>query len=63
MFIHTLANKASGFVVFLIPMILFFIQNGIVIWVILIVIFLAAIEELLITIKYSEPDLNRKSIL
>jgi hypothetical protein len=62
-FIHTIANKAAGFVVFLIPMIFFFIQSGIVIWFILTVIFFAAIEELLITVRYSESDLNRKSIL
>jgi CDP-diacylglycerol--glycerol-3-phosphate 3-phosphatidyltransferase len=61
-FIHTLTNKASGFVIFLIPIVFFFIQSGVIVWSILAVTFLAAIEELLITVKYSKPDLNRKSI-
>jgi hypothetical protein len=44
------------------PIVFFFIQSGVIIWSILAITFLAAIEELLITVKYSKPDLNRKSI-
>ena len=61
-FIHTLANKLSGFIVYLIPMVFLFVQDGIVLWIILAIVFFAAIEELIITIKYKEPDLNRRSI-
>lgn len=61
-FIHTLANKTSGIIIYLMPMVFLFIQDGIVVWIILIIVFIAAIEELLITIKYTELDLNRASI-
>ena len=61
-FIHTLANKTSGVIVYLIPLVFLFAKNGIVIWIILIIVFIAAIEELLITIKSKEPNLNRASI-
>jgi CDP-diacylglycerol--glycerol-3-phosphate 3-phosphatidyltransferase len=61
-FIHTLANKVAGFIVYLIPMIFLFFQHIFVIWIILMIVFIAAIEELMITVKYKEPDLNRISI-
>ena len=61
-FIHTLANKTSGIIVYFIPIVFLFVHDGIVLWIILIFIFITAIEELLITIKYTEPDLNRRSI-
>jgi CDP-diacylglycerol--glycerol-3-phosphate 3-phosphatidyltransferase len=61
-FVHTITNKISGFIVFLVPMVLLFTQQGIVIWTILIIVFIAGTEELLITIKCTEPNLNRKSI-
>jgi CDP-diacylglycerol--glycerol-3-phosphate 3-phosphatidyltransferase len=61
-FIHTLANKASGVIIYLMPLALLFIQHSFVLWAILIIVFIAAIEELLITVKYTEPDLNRRSI-
>ena len=61
-FIHTLANKTSGVLVYLIPLVFLFVRDGIIIWIILIIVFISAIEELLITTKYTEPDLNRRSI-
>jgi CDP-diacylglycerol--glycerol-3-phosphate 3-phosphatidyltransferase len=61
-FIHTLANKASGVIIYLMPLALLFIQHSFVLWAILIIVFIAAIEELLITVNYTEPELNRKSI-
>lgn len=61
-FIHTLANKTSGVILYLMPMVFLFVQDGIVVSIILIIVFIAAIEELLITVKYTEPDLNRTSI-
>ena len=61
-FIHTLANKTAGFIVYIIPIMFLFVRDGIVLLIILIIAFVTAIEELLITIKYTEPDLNRRSI-
>lgn len=61
-FIHTIANKVSGVIVYFIPLIFLFIQNNFVIWIILIVVLIAALEELLITVKYSVPNLNTRSI-
>jgi CDP-diacylglycerol--glycerol-3-phosphate 3-phosphatidyltransferase len=61
-FIHTLANKASGVIIYLMPLALLFILHDFVLWTILIIVSIAAIEELLITVKYTEPELNRKSI-
>ncbi|WP_176431192.1 CDP-alcohol phosphatidyltransferase family protein [Anaerovirgula multivorans] len=61
-FIHTLANKISGIILYLMPMILLYIENGILVGILLIIVVLAAIEELLITIKFEKPDLNRRSI-
>lgn len=61
-FVHTLGNKASGIIVFLVPLLLLASYNNIVIWIILAIILATALEELLITIKYKEPDLNRRSI-
>jgi len=61
-FIHTLANKTAGFIAYIIPIVFLFVHDGIVLWIILIIVFITAMEELLITIKYTEPDLNRRSI-
>lgn len=61
-FVHTLANKAAGFALYFMPIVLLLAHNGIVIWIISIIVLGAAIEELLITIRYKEPDLNRTSI-
>ena len=61
-FIHTLANKISGVIVFLLPMVVLFTQHIIVVWIVLIIVFISAMEELLINIRYTEIDLNRKSI-
>lgn len=59
--VHTIANKISGVLLYFLPL-FFFTKNDIIIWIILIVVFTAAMEEFLITIKYSEVKLNRKSI-
>lgn len=61
-FVHTLANKISGVIVYLMPVVFLLIQDSIVVWIILGIVFVAAVEELLITVKYPEPDLNRSSI-
>ena len=61
-FIHTIANKATGIMIYLLPMILLFTENNTLIRILLLVAVLAAFEELFITIKYKVPNLNRKSI-
>lgn len=61
-FVHTIANKISGVLLYFLPIIILFIKSDIIIWIIFIVVFIAAMEELLITIKYSEVKLNRISI-
>jgi CDP-diacylglycerol--glycerol-3-phosphate 3-phosphatidyltransferase len=61
-FVHTIANKISGAAVFLMPLLYFLIENGTVVWAIFGIVFISAAEELFITIKYREPNLNRKSI-
>ncbi|MDQ2088027.1 CDP-alcohol phosphatidyltransferase family protein [Herbivorax sp. ANBcel31] len=61
-FVHTIANKIAGVLLYFLPLIILFTKNDIIILVILIVVFIAGIEELLITIKYSEVKLNRASI-
>jgi CDP-diacylglycerol--glycerol-3-phosphate 3-phosphatidyltransferase len=62
-FIHTLANKISGIILFLMPLMFLFFHGSVLIWTILAIVLIAAIEELLITARYTEPDLNRKSVL
>lgn len=61
-FIHTIANKTAGIMLFFLPIVFLFNQNSMVIWPVLITAFIAAVEEVLITIKFPEPDLNRRSI-
>lgn len=61
-FIHTIANKFSGILVYFIPLILLFVEDGIIIWATLVIVFYSAIEEILITLKYPEAKINRRSI-
>ncbi|WP_160198773.1 CDP-alcohol phosphatidyltransferase family protein [Senegalia massiliensis] len=61
-FVHTIANKTSGILVYFSPAIILFKQSNLIIWVIFLFIFIAALEELLITIISSEVNLNRKSV-
>ena len=62
-FLHTMANKISGILLYFLPLKILFKKSDIVIWIILIVVFTAALEELFITINHSEVKLNRISIL
>jgi Phosphatidylglycerophosphate synthase len=61
-FIHTIGNKVSGLILFLMPIALIFIKNSNLVLAILVIVFISALEELSITVKYKKPDLNRKSI-
>jgi CDP-diacylglycerol--glycerol-3-phosphate 3-phosphatidyltransferase len=62
MFLHTIANKITGILVFIAVPCLMFKMNNCYIITILGVAILAALEELLILIKDDEIDLNRKCL-
>ncbi len=61
--LHTIGNKASGLIVYCMPIVLMITSNSIVIKGLLTIIILAAFEELCITLIIKEPELNRRSIL
>jgi len=61
-FVHTIANKVSGILLFFLPIIVLFEQSVMIIWITLGIAFIAALEELCITIRYPEAHLNRKSL-
>jgi CDP-diacylglycerol--glycerol-3-phosphate 3-phosphatidyltransferase len=60
--IHTIANKLTGFLIFLLPIFIWFDRKEFV--VVLIIALLSPIEEFLIILRSNtdEIDLNRKSI-
>jgi CDP-diacylglycerol--glycerol-3-phosphate 3-phosphatidyltransferase len=60
--IHTIANKLTGFLVFLLPVIIWFEQKELLLTV-LIIAFLSPIEEFLIILRSKEKiDLNIKGL-
>lgn len=61
-FLHTTANKVSGFLLYIFPLIILFNKNSFLLMFILIFSFAAAMEELFITVKYNEVDLNKNNI-
>ncbi|MTI71378.1 MAG: CDP-alcohol phosphatidyltransferase family protein [Firmicutes bacterium] len=61
-FVHTIANKISGALLYFLPVIILFKQSNIIILIPMVIAFIAAMEELLITVKYQEVKLNRKSV-
>ncbi|WP_321517611.1 CDP-alcohol phosphatidyltransferase family protein [uncultured Bacteroides sp.] len=62
MFLHTIANKITGMLLFIaVPCLMFKMSNCYIIVLLGMAIF-AAVEELLILIKDDEIDLNRKSL-
>lgn len=61
-FIHTLANKLTGLLVFILIMMLPFELNKILIKAVLMLSIYAALEEMIIIIRDKEINLNRKSI-
>ena len=60
--IHTWLNKATGFLLFIFPVLFALIGVGAACGVICGVGFLAAVEELVITIRSGELDRDRKSL-
>lgn len=61
-FLHTYANKCIGFVLFLFPFFMFFLNYNILILILCSFAFLTAVEELLINIFSENLNLNIKSI-
>ncbi|MGM0379562.1 MAG: CDP-alcohol phosphatidyltransferase family protein [Bacillota bacterium] len=62
-FLHTYSNKISGLLIYLLPIILMFFKNKVVITLILIISLFAAIEELAIFLNRKNINMNIKSIL
>jgi phosphatidylglycerophosphate synthase len=60
--VHTLANKGTGFILFLFPIFYTAIQSDILIYFICIIATVSAIEELFIDLLSNEWQANRKSI-
>ncbi|WP_162140303.1 CDP-alcohol phosphatidyltransferase family protein [Haploplasma axanthum] len=58
--VHTIGNKALGFLIFLIPVITNFV-NDIYYFFVLVFASLVILEELMISIKYNDFNINRKS--
>ena len=59
--IHTIGNKISGFLVFLLPLFVTY-QLKLLMALVFAISFLSAIEEIVIHIKSKKPNLNRKSL-
>ena len=60
--LHTLANKLTGFALFLFPLFLSFIPKTLVMILICLLASLSAIEELAVHLTYAQLNLDRKSI-
>lgn len=60
--IHTYANKFTGFLIFIFPILFTFVKIYIFIYIICVVATVSAVEELLIQILSNEFQANRKSI-
>lgn len=61
--LHTYANKASGFLLYIFPLLYKIVHINALISVICIVASLASIEELLINLSSKKLNLNKKSII
>jgi len=60
--LHTYANKLTGLVLFLFPLLLLFFHSTVIIYIICFVASLSAIEELIIQMTSRELQINRPSI-
>lgn len=60
--LHTYANKVTGALIFLFPLLLWFVSLSVVVSIICFVASISAFEELIINLCSSELQLNRKSI-
>ena len=61
-FIHTVANKISGLLLFFLPIIIMIYKNSLFISIIFIFALIAALEELFMTVIFKNFNLNKKSI-
>ncbi|SDM80818.1 CDP-alcohol phosphatidyltransferase family protein [Acetanaerobacterium elongatum] len=62
LFIHTVANKATGVILFIAALAFMFTHSSVIVWVVCAVAALSSIEEGLVLLTDNHPDLNRKSI-
>ena len=60
--IHTYGNKIVGFVLFMYPISLYFIQSNILVYIICTIASLAAFEEILINVSSNVLRANKRSI-
>jgi len=60
--LHTYANKITGFILFLFPMLLTAFPSDVLMYGICIIANLSGIEELVINLRTSKLEVNRKSI-
>lgn len=63
LFLHTVANKATGVIIFTAALAFMFTRSGVIVWVVCVAAALSSIEEGLILLTDNHPDLNRKSFL
>lgn len=61
--IHTLANKLTGFLIFLFPFLITFLVPAVPVWIVCAAATVSAVEELLIQVSSKTLNLDRKSII
>ena len=61
-FLHTWLNKVSGILLFIFPVIYLKYKSDIIIYILFVFAFISALEELIITLKSKELDLDIKCI-
>lgn len=60
--LHTYGNKITGLMLFILPLLLAFIQPDVLIYIICMIASISAIEELVINLWSKELQVNKKSI-
>lgn len=60
--LHTYGNKITGFLLFIVPLLMPFVQLNTYVYVICVIASLSALEELLIHLSSNELQTNKKSI-
>ncbi len=62
MFIHTVANKMTGLLLFITPLVFALLRSSIIFWPVCIAALLSALEEAAIQLFCERPDVNQKSL-
>ncbi len=62
MFIHTIANKVTGLLLFLTPLVFALLRSPVIFWPVCIAALLSALEETAIQLFCEKPDVNQKSL-